>query len=218
MNKKERIQIFIDGGNFHHLALKKLNIKELNFSFKNFTNFLAGDREITEMGKRFYIGTVREKEGDKHSKMAMAEQTSLFSILKKENWQIKTSKLRDRLEKLIIDERTVDCEKILKKGIHCIEFNRQREKGIDVKIATDLIIGAMDDKYDTAVLVSSDTDLIPAIDIVIKRFKKKIEYIGFSIINKNNQNENIKPSRGLIQKTSFKKILEKSDILLFANS
>jgi uncharacterized LabA/DUF88 family protein len=33
-----------------------------------------------------------------------------------------------------------------------------------------MIIGAMDDRYDTAILISSDTDLIPAIDIVVKRF------------------------------------------------
>jgi len=218
MDKKERVQIFIDGGNFHHLVLKKLDIKELNFSFENFIDFLVGDREITEFGKRFYIGTVREKEGDEYSKRAMAKQTALFSTLEAKNWQIKTSKLRNRLEKLVIDERTIDYKKILKKGITCIEFNRKREKGIDVKLATDLIIGAMDDRYDTAILISSDTDLIPAIDIVTKRFKKKIEYIGFSIIiDENDQNNNIKPSQGLIGRTSLQRILVKSDILPFVN-
>ncbi|MHB8903653.1 MAG: PIN domain-containing protein, partial [Patescibacteria group bacterium] len=106
MDKKERVQIFIDGGNFHHLVLKKLDIKELDFSFEEFIDFLVGDREITELGKRFYIGTVREKEGDEYSKQAMAKQTTLFSTLEAKKWQIKTSKLRNRLEKIIIDERT----------------------------------------------------------------------------------------------------------------
>jgi len=54
-----------------------------------------------------------------------------------------------------------------------------KEKGTDVKIAADLIIGAVDNIYDTAILVSSDTDLIPAIRY-IKYKKKKLEYIGFS--------------------------------------
>lgn len=54
-----------------------------------------------------------------------------------------------------------------------------KEKGTDVKIATDLIIGAVDDWYDTAILVSSDTDLIPAIKY-IKYRKKRLEYVGFS--------------------------------------
>jgi len=218
MDKKERVQIFIDGGNFHHLVLKKLDIKELDFSFENFIDFLVGDREITELGKRFYIGTIREKTGDEYSKRAMSKQTSLFSTLETKNWQIKTSKLRNRLEKIVIDERTINYKDVLSKGITCIEINRKREKGIDVKLATDMIIGAMDDKYDTAILISSDTDLIPAIDIVVKRFKKKIEYIGFSIvIDENNPNNNTKPSQGLIGRTNLQRILVKSDILPFVD-
>ncbi len=216
MDKNERVQIFIDGGNFHHLVLKKLDIKELDFSFEYFIDFLVGDREITELGKRFYIGTVREKEGDEYSKQAMAKQTALFSTLEAKKWQIKTSKLRNRLEKIIIDERTIGYKNILGKGITCIEINRKREKGIDVKLATDMIIGAMDDRYDSAILISSDTDLIPAIDIVTKRFKKKVEYIGFSIIiDESDQSQNTKPSQGLIGKTSLQRILVKSDILPF---
>ncbi len=54
-----------------------------------------------------------------------------------------------------------------------------REKGTDVKIAVDLIIGAVDNHYDTAILISSDTDLIPAVSCVKYR-NKKIEYVGFS--------------------------------------
>ncbi len=218
MDQKERVQIFIDGGNFHHLVLKKLDIKELDFSFEEFIDFLVADREITELGKRFYIGTVREKEGDEYSKQAMAKQTALFSTLEAKKWQIKTSKLRNRLEKIIIDERTIDYKNILGKGITCIEINRKREKGIDVKLATDMIIGAMDDRYDSAILISSDTDLIPAIDIVTKRFKKKVEYVGFSIIiDESDKSKNTKPSQGLIGRTSLQRILVKSDVFPFIN-
>jgi len=81
-----------------------------------------------------------------------------------------------------------------------------------------MIIGAMDDRYDSAILISSDTDLIPAVDIITRRFKKKVEYIGFSIVvDENNQNKNTKPSQGLISKTSLQRILVKSDILPFVN-
>jgi len=54
-----------------------------------------------------------------------------------------------------------------------------KEKGTDVKISVDLIVGAVDNLYDTAILVSSDTDLIPAIHY-IKYRKKKLEYVGFA--------------------------------------
>lgn len=57
--------------------------------------------------------------------------------------------------------------------------NLYKEKGTDVKISVDLIVGAVDDLYDTAILVSSDTDLIPAIRY-IKYKNKKLEYVGFA--------------------------------------
>src|SRR3989338_282984 len=58
----ERIQILIDGGNFHHLALKKLGVQELDFDFECFIKFLANGRAITENGKRVYISRVSENE------------------------------------------------------------------------------------------------------------------------------------------------------------
>lgn len=40
------------------------------------------------------------------------------------------------------------------------------EKGVDVKIATDMIKGAFRDVYDTAILISGDADFSPAVDAV----------------------------------------------------
>ena len=144
MVMKDRVCIFIDGGNFYHLALKKLRIRQTNFDFEKFSGYLAIDRTIPFQCKRYYIGTVREREGDSGSKEAMSEQTKMFSTLKKGNWEIKTSKLRRRLEEIVIDRRTVDFEKIKKAGFNKIKYERWREKGIDVKIATDLIVGALE--------------------------------------------------------------------------
>jgi len=55
-----------------------------------------------------------------------------------------------------------------------------REKGIDVKPATDLIVGAVDDKYDVAVAVSSDADIIPAMHWTRNRIHKKDWIYRFS--------------------------------------
>jgi len=137
----ERVQVLIDGGNLHHLAFKKLGIEELDFSFEEFVEFLANGRIITEAGKRFYVGTVREKQGDGRSKQAMSRQTTLFTQLRATGWEIKTSKLRTRIEKIVIDDRVKNYEELLKKGVKEVEFARTREKGIDVKLATDLIVG-----------------------------------------------------------------------------
>jgi hypothetical protein len=42
-----------------------------------------------------------------------------------------------------------------------------REKGIDVRIAVDMVLMGMLRQYDVAVLVSEDTDLLPAVEAVI---------------------------------------------------
>ncbi len=40
-----------------------------------------------------------------------------------------------------------------------------REKGIDVLIALTMAVGALRDEYDVAILVSADTDLVPALEL-----------------------------------------------------
>ncbi|OGI28055.1 MAG: hypothetical protein A2359_05110 [Candidatus Moranbacteria bacterium RIFOXYB1_FULL_43_19] len=214
-NKKERVQIFIDGGNFFHLALKKLGIGENDFSFNGFANFLANGREIVSMGKRFYVGTVREQVGNPRSKKAMSKQTKLFTTLKTTGWEIKTSKLRTRIERIKIDGRVVNHEELRRKGVNEIEIRTTREKGIDVKLATDLIVGAVDDRYDTAIIVSSDSDLVPAIDWIRIKRNKKVEYIGFSILDEKDERNTTKPLQTMISRTDIQRILVASDLKEF---
>ena len=215
MPDKERIQIFIDGGNFHHLVLKKLRAEEQNFSFEKFAEFLANGRVITERGKRFYVGTVRERIDDERSKIAMSRQTAFFNVLKSSRWEIKTSKLRTRTERITVDDRVVGYQELLKRGVKEIVFQRTREKGIDVKLAIDLVVGAVDDQYDTAVVVSSDSDLIPAIDWIRKRQGKKVEYIGFSIIDQVDRKNDTKAAQGLITNSDIHRVLIASDLQQF---
>jgi uncharacterized LabA/DUF88 family protein len=213
--KLERVSILVDGGNFYHLVLKKLDIEEIDFDYDAFSLFIADGRPIVDMGKRMYVGTVREIEGDERTKRAMAKQTSFFSALKKSNWQIKTSKLRHRTEEIIIDPRVENYQDFLSKGITKVRYTRNREKGIDVKLATDLIVGAIDNQYDTVIVVSSDTDLIPAVDWVRMRLKKKIEYIGFSIQDFADSSRNTHPLTSMISHSDIQRTLIESDIRQF---
>jgi uncharacterized LabA/DUF88 family protein len=215
MTKVEKVQIFVDGGNFYHLVLKKLNLKEIDFLFDNFAEFIAQEREVGSRCKRYYVGTVREIPGNQRSVEAMSKQTSHFSQLKKGDWEIKTSKLRSRREKIFIDPRVDNFKSILKKGINEITYEILREKGIDVKIATDLIVGAVDNRYDTAIVISSDADLTPAIDWIRNVKKKKVEYIGFSIQSKNSRFDDTNPSLSLISHSDIQRILVAADIEKF---
>lgn len=211
----ERISIYIDGGNFYHLVIKKLGIEENDFDFDAFASFIINGRATNENSKRFYKGTIREKEGDLHSKELMSKQTKLFTILKQGGWEIKTSKLQTRIEELVVDSRVVEYEQLKKVGLKKIHTERMREKGIDVKIATDLLVGAFDDKYDTAIVVSSDSDLVPAIDWVRNRKKKKVEYIGFSIPDVQDQKKSTKPLTMMFYKTDVQRVFSDIDMRKF---
>ena len=55
---------------------------------------------------------------------------------------------------------------------------RPVEKGVDVQLAIDFVALAHDDVYDTGVVFSSDTDLIPALEFVLARYPDKEVCVG----------------------------------------
>jgi len=210
-----KVSIYIDGANFYLTALKLLNIKDANFDYESFAKFLADGKEIAPLGKRFYIGTVSSKRGDDLSLRAVARQNTLFTRLRMAGWEIKTSPQKKRMEEVIIDHRVVDYPKLLALGVTGILHEKYREKGTDVKIATDLLTGAIDGKYDTAMVVSSDTDLIPAIDWVRHR-GKRVEYVGFSIPHPTDRTKDVKPTVAMLDRTDApSRILQESDLRKF---
>lgn len=67
-----------------------------------------------------------------------------------------------------------------------------------------MVIGATDNLYDTAIVISSDTDLIPAIKYVRNAKKKNVEYVGFT-----------DPSLGMIKESSVARVFANTDLVKF---
>lgn len=176
---KEKVAIYMDGSNFYHyLEDDEISFpKGQKFDFKSFVNFLVGDRNC--ISRRYYTGIFRNVDNSSKSQELVRGQQKFLSEIEKDGF-------------------------IIKRGKIMYDSGKTREKGTDVKIATDLIIGAIDNLYDTAILVSSDTDLIPAIRY-IKFRKKKLEYVGFSHA----------PSFGIQKFANFSRLLLPSDIEKF---
>jgi uncharacterized LabA/DUF88 family protein len=151
--------------------------KGYKFDFKAFADFLIGDREC--ISKRYYTGVFRNVDNSPKTQELIRGQQKFLSEIEKNGFTVKRGRIM-------------------------YDGGRVREKGTDVKIATDLIVGAVDNLYDTAILVSSDTDLIPAIQYV-KYQKKKIEYVGFSHA----------PSFGIQKHAAFSRLLLPMDIEKF---
>lgn len=212
----ERVAIYLDGGNFFHLVLKKLGVRQIRFDYGAFADFLTSNRDLVR--KTYYTGTVREDVSNPHSKKSMSEQTQLFTALWKQKWTFGRSKLRKRHETVRVDRRVDQYLELSRSGISEISYWRDREKGIDVLLATDMLMDAVDDKYDTAILISSDGDFIPAVKCIRKRFKKKVEYVGFSIIDSKYPDDpkaSTRPLSSLIANSDIQRTLVESDLTSF---
>ncbi len=110
--------------------------------------------------KRFYIGILRNYKGtDEGERLVEGQRRFLGNLARRDGY-------------------------IVKKGRMHYDDAVPREKGVDVKIAIDLVVGAIDDLFDTAILVSSDTDLIPAIKYA-RHKGKQVEYVAVGHVSYN---------------------------------
>ncbi|MDO8472065.1 MAG: NYN domain-containing protein [bacterium] len=154
IKKIERVCIYVDGSNWYNLLKRaKFSIpKDQKVDLNKLADFLSSGREC--VSKRYYVGIIRNVDGTaKSAELVKGQQQFLQKI--------------------------TDAGFVVKRGRIAYDKGVLREKGTDVKIAVDIVIGAVDDYYDTVILVSSDTDLIPALQFA--RYKnKKIEYVGFA--------------------------------------
>lgn len=178
MSKKSCF-VLIDGSNFY-FKLKDLKLHNLlEFDFSQFANKLVGDDEIVK--SIYYIGKIRTDGSEKSGKM-LADQQKLFAHLRKH-------KFRYSLGYLLKSD------------------NKFHEKGVDVNMAVDILVATYEDLCDHIILVSSDTDLLPA----IKKAKEKgktIEYVGFSH----------QPSVAMVANCSKSRLLTKDDLSPFVKT
>ncbi|MDP2693201.1 MAG: NYN domain-containing protein [bacterium] len=176
---RRRAAIYIDGNNTY-FKLKDLNLRNLtNFNYRKLADWLAGNREV--ISYRYYIGKIHTADDNLKGQELRKNQQRLFAHLQSQGQGF-----------------------IIKEGRLMENGGRYHEKGVDVKLAVDLVVGAFDDLYDDAIIISSDTDLIPAIKKV-KHLKKKVEYIGFSH----------KPSLGIQKNVSRSRLLTLEELKNF---
>ena len=147
----KRILAIIDGSNFYH-GCKHLcpKIHLTNFNYRKLIEKLTNQKKITTL---YCVGEIKRENNNQKSEKMYAQQQSLFYSLEKQNIQIF-------------------------KGFMLKSDGKFHEKGVDVRIAVEVIKGALKNEYDKCILFTSDTDILPAIIEAIK-VKKKITYVGF---------------------------------------
>lgn len=176
--KEQRCIILIDGSNFY-FKLKDLKLSNLlSFNFASFARVLAKDSKITNAV--YYIGKIKTDGSEKSNRM-LANQQKLFAHLRKSNFNYSLGYL-------------------LKSD------GKYHEKGVDVNIAVDILVATYENSCDSIILVSSDTDLLPAVRKA-KGKGKKVEYVGFSH----------QPSVAMVANCSSSRLLTKDDLSPFTS-
>ena len=181
--------LFIDGENFTHkieqvlhkekLYTSKIDLYNINLN-KLFNNKL---KHIKISKKIFYNARLHKyKDTAKKSQKLIRLQRKLRNTLTSQGYEFTIT-------------GNVRAQKVEGKILF-------REKGVDVKIAVDLVTLACDKKLDTAIICSSDSDLQPAISELKKR-NVHVVYLGFKE----------DPNKGLIHTSDETILLKNSEVL-----
>ena len=168
LKKITKIAIFIDYENFYisyrnQFKIKEENIKVWDVLSENLIDyyhkkFIKNDFEVIDhigsflcVGFHEFIETDREKQ----------KKRWLQNLDRKPGFIVKYG------------SRTIpykDVQGTLHSG---------REKGVDAEIICQMLMGAFLDHYDSCILLSDDTDYLPAINRVQDYFGKKVIQAGF---------------------------------------
>ena len=163
----ERACVFIDGGNFYR-GMKEARLPATGLNYDSFSRKLLQHRQWLET--RFYIGKLRQ-EGNKN---LYREQRKFLSRMEKYAPSVKVflgrmakrdSEAAQALDRWLRD-RDVPISSLAEDALWKIVDrwkSRWVEKAVDVMIAVDMVSMAIEDKYDTAYLMSADGDFAPAI-------------------------------------------------------
>lgn len=155
--KKERVVVYADGFNVYFGLLEAgfNNCKWLNIS-KLVNNLLRSNQELIEI--KYFTSRVSNNPDKQKRQTTYIEALESVGIkIFYGNYQSDTTECRL-------------CGNI---------WPTYHEKMTDVNIATQMLIDAYQDKYDMAMLISGDSDLVPPIKAIHELFNKKRIFVAF---------------------------------------
>ncbi|MDP4009585.1 MAG: NYN domain-containing protein [Candidatus Shapirobacteria bacterium] len=147
----DKLLVIIDGSNFYH-GSKNLcpEVHLTNFNYRKLVEKVVGQKGMRIL---YCVGEIKRESGNKKAEGMYAQQQSLFYNLEQQKIEVY-------------------------KGFMLKSDGKYHEKGVDVKMAVEITAGALKNEYNVCYLISSDTDIVPAI-LEAKVVKKKIIYVGF---------------------------------------
>ena len=152
------------------------NFGHANINFEKFSIFLTGKNKLVTV--YYYSAPLIQKDNPG----AYSKQQKFFSSLEKiHNFNIKLGRLEKRLN------------------------GHPVEKGVDVRLAVDIVTHAYSNIYDLGIIVSGDSDFVPAIKAA-QDFGKEINNVCFSKTKSFHLNH-ICDNTIVIEKNNFEKLI-----------
>lgn len=158
------------------------NVKHLfkpsDIDLEKLKEFISKEKDLDVVEIRWYASMPNMADNE----LVYKKQRAFLGHLQKEGVKIITRKLQ-RLSNKELKKKRKDfieswdlcnvCKPIVEASFLEISDHNQKEKGIDVWIAIDMIKESILGDIDCAVLISGDADFVPAFDL-IKELKKDV--------------------------------------------
>lgn len=185
--------LYIDGRNFLGKledVFEMAKVKTPDWHAYNFSGLLNRVLEGIKMNRKvFYFAKIKEHPETKEKSKELIENRRLLKThLEHQGFEVVlTGAVRGHAKEI--------------KGKSILVF---KEKGVDVRIAVDMVSNACDGGLKTAIIGSSDSDLQPAVREVTRRAVECI-YLGFEF----------QPNKGLTATTKRTILIRNSEVLEF---
>lgn len=171
---EDRVYVFIDGSNLYKgmqsfIGPGSFSPKAIN---KLAEHLCGPTRRLVRI--MYYNSPLKRDDVGYKAQQRFFEGLRRISYLK-----LQLGHLRKREVKIYCNTcKELLTEAVCKKCKQTLPFIRYMDKGTDVHIATDLLVQAFDNQYDTAILISEDGDFTTAVQEV-QRLRKKVENAYF---------------------------------------
>jgi uncharacterized LabA/DUF88 family protein len=173
----KRAIVFVDANNWYHNV--KLLFKPSKISILKISNLICKNLKFDLKEIRWYSSIPDIADGEK----TYFDHLLFLDILEKEGVKIITRKLQRLSSKEILKRKreTIEALDLCEKCKPLIEASfldladiKRKEKGIDVWVAIDMVKAVINNECDVCILISGDTDFVPAINLIKKLGKEAL--------------------------------------------
>lgn len=172
----KRAIVFVDANNWYHNV--KYLLRPSKVDICKVADLIAKKKDLKILEIRWYTSMPDIK--DNH--LVYKIQRAFLGRLQKKGIKVITRKLQ-KLSTKEIKRKRQDfieswdlcevCKPLVESSFLEMSDNFQKEKGIDVWVAIDMVKEAIKDNIDCAVLISGDADFVPALNL-IKEIGKEV--------------------------------------------